>query len=97
MRRHAQAVAENRPAREWTGWIHRNHADGHPSLADLHRELVHERALPGARRTGDADEVRPSGVRIDASHEICACGSLVFDERDHTRHRARIAREDAVG
>ena len=97
VRLHAHAVAQNRSAAVRARRIDAQHADGTPALANLCREPVHERALAGARRSGDADEIRASGVLEDAADEARAFGRFVFDQGNGARDRARIARQQAVG
>src|SRR5262249_12208465 len=56
-----------------------------------------ERALPRARRTGDADEIRAARAAEDAPNEVGARRILVLDERDRARDGARIPRQHALG
>src|SRR6185436_4533086 len=72
VRLHADAVAEDRAAREGAGRIDRDHADGAPRLPDPGGEPVDERALAGARRPGHADEVGAAGAREDAANQLGA-------------------------
>jgi hypothetical protein len=97
VRLHPDAIAENRPTRERTRRIDGNHANGAIRRTNLCGQLVDERALTGARRTGDADNVGAAGTGIEAPDEIGAERRFVLDERDGARDRAGIAREHAIG
>ena len=61
MRAHAHAVAENGAAGKRTGGIDGDDADRLAAAAQLRRQPIDERALAGAGRSGDADEIRAPG------------------------------------
>ena len=98
VRLHAHAIAEDRAAGERAGRIDGEDADRLAAGANSVDQPIDERALAGARRAGDADQVRAAGAadrcRGPASR---AGGRFVFDQRDRARDRARIAGEHALG
>ena len=53
-------------------------------------QLVHQRALAGARRTRDADRQRPSGIRKQKPAEFPASGTLVLNQAGRARERTKI-------
>src|SRR6185369_2773667 len=63
---HADAVAEQRAAREGARGIDREHADGLLARAQLLDQRVDERTLAGAGRTRDADAPGAPDARVDA-------------------------------
>src|SRR5262249_51122753 len=71
----------------------RRTSSGRPQLV---HESIDERAFSRSRRTGDADEIRATGVAEDALHQIGARGIFVLDERDRTRNRTRVPRQHAL-
>ena len=60
---HADAVAQDGAARVRTTGIHGDHRDRLPFLADQTCELIAQRTLAGARRTGDANDKSSPGMR----------------------------------
>ncbi len=60
---HADAVAQNRPARVRTGRINRDNADSLIFLAIVFRQLVDQRALARSWGAGQADDSRLASVR----------------------------------
>ena len=98
------AIAEDRAARERAGRIDRDHADGFGRLAGLRGQPVDQRALAGARRPGDADQIGATGVRKDVAHERAPrCRPRLRSARwrgpspaRRRRARARPKRESSV-
>ena len=68
-----------------------------PVAAKLRREAIDERALAGAGRPGDADEIGAARSGKDRAHQIGAGGIFILDEGDGAGHGSRVAREDAAG
>ena len=58
---------------------------------------IDQRALAGAGRSGDADQVGAAGVAEDRPHQIGAGRIFVLDQRDRAGDGARIARQHALG
>jgi hypothetical protein len=65
-RLHSNAIAENRAAGKRARRIDGNDADALALLAVEHRELIDERRLARARRTGDSDH-EPRRASVDRS------------------------------
>ena len=61
------------------------------------REPIDERALAGAGRPGDANEIGPAGVRKDVADQAGRGGGLVLDQRDGAGHRPHVAGSHALG
>ena len=97
VRLHAHAVAEDRAAGERAGRIDRDHTDGFGGLARFGRQAIDQRALAGAGRPGDADQVGAAGVRKDVADQRGRAGGFVFDQRDGAGHRPRVAGAHALG
>jgi hypothetical protein len=91
MRLHAQAIAKDCAAGKWTGRIDSDDTDGLAALARLGHEPIHERALSGARRTGDAGQIGAAGVRKNIANERRGIRGFVFDQRNRARHRPHVA------
>src|SRR5688500_15558533 len=66
---HTDAIAKDGPAREGTGRIGGDDANGEPLLAQNGGQSVDERALAAPRRTGDADRISPGAVWVELLHE----------------------------
>ena len=62
VRLHPHPIAQHGAAGERAGGIDRDDADGAGPSAAARRQAIDERALPGAWRSGDADEIGPAGV-----------------------------------
>ena len=88
---HADAVAQDRPAAEGRGRVHRH--DAHrPSLpAQVGGQAVHQGGLAGAGRAGHADHQRAPGVGEERRQERAGLGPGVLDEADRARDRPRVA------
>src|SRR5439155_10613642 len=93
---HAQPITEHRPAGKWARRIDRNDADGFPVTPELGQQAIDKRALAGAGRTGDADEVGTPGATEDLSDQGGAGGIVVFDQGNGACDSARIAGQDAI-
>ena len=92
MRAHAHAIAEHRAAGERAGRVDGDHADRQSRRADLRDQPIDQRALAGAWRAGHADQIRAAGVRVDPARSARRAGvAIVFDQRNRTGDRARIA------
>src|SRR6185436_10050863 len=66
---HADAIAEQRAAGVRAGGIDGEDADGAITRTQRFRQLVDERALARARRTGDADARRAADFGVHARQE----------------------------
>ena len=96
VRLHPHPVAEDRPARERAAGVDRQDADRSSPGSELTDEPVHKRALTGARRAGDADQIRPAGVPEQIRDEVLTGGILVLDQRDGAGNGSGLSGEDAV-
>ena len=88
---HADAVAQNRPARVGARGIDSNDANGAAFLAVVARELVHQRALARARRAGESKDSRMSAMGKERLEQFRPSRGAVFDRADGTGQRASIA------
>ena len=62
-----------------------------PRRAVLARERAGERALAGARRTGEADRVRLAGSRVEQRERAPAGRRVVLDQGERAAERAAVA------
>ena len=83
------AIAEQRAVRERRAGIDRNDADALSERARLAHECRGERRFSDARRSGEADRHRASGLWIERANQIAAAARL--RARDRPRERAGIA------
>jgi hypothetical protein len=60
-------------------------------LADVADERGDEGRLADAGRSGDADRIGATRLRVDLLHELVREGVRVLDERDRARERALVA------
>src|ERR1700722_2831650 len=88
---HADAVAENRAAREWTRRVHRDDADRLLLAAIMAGQAIYERALARARRAGDTDQIRIARVREHLAEDFFRFGRAIFNRGDGTRNRADVS------
>ena len=65
--------------------------------AELRDQAIDERALAGARRAGDADQIGASGLPEDPADEIRALRGFILDQADGAGDGARVPLEDALG
>ena len=87
---HADPIAENRTAREWTGGIDRDDGDTRRALAIGAGKTIHERGLAAAGRTGDPDDLGAPGLWIKDPHRLGGPGLVVLYDRDETRDRTLV-------
>jgi hypothetical protein len=92
---HADTVTEDRTPTERTGGVDREHTDLGAGGSDATDECIRERRLPCARRTGDADRVRPPGESEQRRDRGNAFRPTLLDERDQLRDRAAVVLEGA--
>jgi hypothetical protein len=112
MRLHAQAVSQHGAAGEGARRIDGNDADRQPARGRLCARLprtgvrsapnpgdepIDERALARTGRPRHADQVRAPRPAENRADQIGARRIFVFDERNRPSHRARVAREHALG
>src|SRR5439155_26140771 len=88
---HPNSVAEDRAAAEGRRRVHRDDRDAVGRRAVRAGEPVHERALPTAGRTGDADDLGVTGERIERAQRVRGAGLVVLNDREKARDRAFIA------
>ena len=88
---HADPVAEEGATGERRGRIDAENADGLAAAAALLRQAIDEGALAGARRTGDSDDPRPAGRRIDLPQQLRLPAAAALDDRDRPGDGARLA------
>ena len=91
---HADAIAQNRAACIRTGGIHSDHADTFLLVAVIRGQPIDERALAGARRAGDAGEIRLPGVGKSWRRSSSASAGMVFDGRNCARYSAHVTGPD---
>src|SRR5690606_36660 len=75
---------------ERAGGVNRDDPDGLAALAERAGQRIDDRRLARARRPGDADEVRASGVRVERSERSLGVWRAVFDAGDQAREGATI-------
>ena len=88
---HANAVAEDRSASEWTRGIHGDDTDGFLLAAIMAGEAIHQRALARSRRAGDADAVRIAGVREKLAQDFFGLRLERFSIAETAREIARTS------
>ena len=93
----ADAVAEQRALGERRGRIDGQHGHLPVGLARVGCECADQGGLAHAGRTGEPDDGRLAGVRIDLAHELPALGIVVLHQRDRLGERALVAVEQALG
>ena len=91
---HADAVSQHRAAGHRARRVDRNDADPPAAGEPLAEQRVDERRLARARRTGDADHLRPADVPRQPRAQRAARGTLDLHGRDRPRDRAPVAGED---
>ena len=97
VRLHPDPVAEQRAAGDRRRRVDRHHRDRAPGLAQRGDQRRDERRLAGARRPGDADEVRAAGQRVQAAQRVLGDRRVVLDGRQQAREGAAVARPGGVG
>ena len=88
---HADAVAENRAAGVGAGGIDGDDGDGAILLAIKAGELIDQRALPRARRTGQADDPSFACVWEDCFEQIGPARRAILNARNSAGQRAGVA------
>src|SRR5688500_18833457 len=94
MRRHADAIAENRTTGEHARRIDGEHAHRVTETTRMAHQAVDERALAGSGRTGDADDTRAAAIGVEPANQATARFTLGLDQRDGASERARVAAHD---
>ncbi len=94
---HADAIPKDCAAGERAAWIDGNNPNLRAVLPIRGRQPVDERALAGAGASGDSDDARLSRVGKQLPQKVVPCGCAVFDERDGSSQRSRIAIEEVPG
>ena len=90
--REPDPVTEQSALRERARRIDRDHAGRALQRTDVPKQRGDQARLADARRSGDADRIRPSGRRVDVADDVCASGSP-FSTREIARARARRSPE----
>ena len=88
---HADAIAQDRAAGERAGGVDGDDADRFLLGAIVGRQAVHQRALAGARRAGDADAIGASGVGKKLLQELFGLGRTIFDRGHGPRKGPNVA------
>src|SRR5581483_3933210 len=96
VRLHADAVAEDRPARERARGVDRDDADALSLRPEVGDETIDERRLAGAGGARDADDVGLAGARVDLAHDRRHAGGAALDGRDEAGERAPVAGAEAL-
>jgi hypothetical protein len=91
---HADAVAENRAARERRRRVDGEDADRATARAGHERQRAGQRALAGAGRAGDPDDLRAPGVGIEPRGQSFGPRAAGFNPREPARERPRRALDD---
>ena len=97
VRAHADAVAQNRAAGEWTGRIDSQHPDRTPGSTRHADQPIDERALADTGGTGHANDIGTARVLIEATDQRRSSARIVLHDRDRTSHPAWITGEDEFG
>ena len=88
---HPNAVAEDRAAAEGRRRVHRDDPDTVGRRPVRAGEPVDERALATARWTGDTDDLRVTGERIQRAQRVRSAGLVVLDDGQKPRGRSFVA------
>src|SRR5512135_1140774 len=88
---HADAVAEERATAERRRRIDRDDGDAIARVAVRAGQPVHERALATARRTGDADDARRAGLRVQVAQDVGRTRLVVLDDGEEPRDATFVA------
>ena len=87
----ADAIAEERTARERARGVDGDDADRPPGLPDVRDESGDERRLAGAGRPGDPDDRSLPRLGVELADERVRDRIAVLDERDRARQRPAVA------
>ena len=93
---HADAVAQDRAARDAAGGIHGENAHGFPIAANGADEGIHQSALPGAGRSGDAGDDGVLGARGQFAQQRGTFGCAILDGCCRASERASVTTDDLV-
>src|SRR5579872_1182423 len=85
---HANAIAEDGSAGDAAAGIDGYYAHGAALFAEGAGERIHERALAGAGRSGDAEDRGPARARREVFEELAALGRTVLDGGGMARQSA---------
>src|SRR5438046_615407 len=91
MRLHANAVAENRAAGVGAGGIDGNDSHAVVFFSEFLRQLINQRALARARRSGDAYSLGLTRVGKEFFEQINPLGSVILDDGDGASERPGVA------
>jgi hypothetical protein len=81
---HANAIAENRAAREWAGRVDRNYRHATTARTDATEERRNESALAGSGWPGHPDHVSPPSQRKERVQRLQSVRVSVFDQGRQT-------------
>src|ERR1035437_3899410 len=91
---HAYAVAQNGAAGGAAAGVDGEDGEGLALFAQLQRQGVHQRALAGSRRAGDADDAGMASFRLKFTESFEGLGIAVLDAGGDSRQRARVPLAD---
>src|SRR5690242_214705 len=91
MRLHANAIPKNRAASVGTRRIYGDDPDRLLLLAILARELINQRALAGAWRTGESDHGRVATVGEERLHQANRLRGVIFNCANGASESTNIA------
>ncbi len=92
---HADAITQQGAAGERAGGIDGEDGDAVPALAAEPGEAVHQRALAGAGRAGDAHHPRLARPGVDPPDQLALGLAATFEKGDRPPQRPRLPRQDA--
>src|ERR1700722_3572315 len=87
---HANAIAEHGAAGKRTRRIDREDGDLLSKRTIFRDEAVDERRFSGARRPGDSNHLRMTGLRIDSLDDRARFGRSILDHGDQLSERAHL-------
>ncbi len=97
MRLHADAIAQDGAAGEGRAGVHRQDTHLQAALAQQAHQPIDQRALPGARRPGQADDGGTAGLPIERAEQRLVSRQFVLYRGDSTSDGPDIATPHAVG
>jgi len=88
---HTNAITQNRAAGIRARGINGNDAYRLLRLAVMARQMIHQRALPRPGSSRESDHARLPTKRKQGLQQLVGSGRTVFNQRNCTRQRPRIA------
>src|ERR1700735_2586655 len=96
MVRHADAIAEHGATGEWAGRIDREYRNFFSERSILRDQPIDERRFSSARRPGDSDHLRMTGLGVDSLDDRARLRRAILDHRDQLSQRAPLARVETL-